>query len=315
MKTLLSGIKNKIRGLKALWEQKKNQYLTIMLVPHTGAKNTKIHISYKYIYLFLLVTIFIMFVSIINLLNNNFEEYEITELELSNEDYENEVKKLQLETQTLHELAQFYDVKIQSLYMKLEGDKTKLSESIPPKNRKILSSYLEKTDIPAGTFQLESDIYSIEKTEELLNELIELIQKKNSIVKNTPSTWPVKGYILFPFGKYRSPITGKEVVNDGIDIGTFPNAEVFVTAPGVVFETGFTETTGYFVKVAHKFGWKTYYSNLDRIRVQKDQEVSKEEVIGYVGKIPGKKFYHLHYEVHVGTSPLNPASFLNPVQN
>jgi murein DD-endopeptidase MepM/ murein hydrolase activator NlpD len=315
MKKLLSGIQNQFQELMARWEQKKNQYLTIMLVPHTDAKSIKIHISYKYIFLFLLTTIFIMFVSIINLLNNNFEEYEITELELSNEDYEKEVKKLQIETKRLHELAQLYDAKIQSLYMKLEGDKNKLMESLPAENRKILEPYMPKTDIPAGVFQLESDINSIERTGELLKEMIELIQKKNSIVKNTPSTWPVKGYILFPFGKYLSPITGKEVNNNGIDIGTFPNAEVVATAPGVVFEIGFAETSGYFVKVAHKFGWKTYYSNLDRIKVKKDQEISKEEVIGYVGKIPGKKFYHLHYEVHVGTSPLNPSSFLNPVQN
>ncbi|MEM7179404.1 MAG: M23 family metallopeptidase [Spirochaetota bacterium] len=311
---LLVRLKRKYQQYKELWQEKSKKNLTIMLVPHNHKKSVNIYISYKSIVIFLFITAMIMFLSTINVLNHNFKEYEVSELQLSNKDFAIQSERAVAEIKELHKRIAYYDEKIKSLYANIGGDKKELLKSLPANTRKLLQENYRDSKIPQEMQTFSSDSYKMQRSSELVEEIIKLINQKDNLVRNTPSIWPVSGYIMFPFGEYISPVTGKLVKNNGIDIGSFPGAEVKVTAPGFIYETGFTEYTGYYIKVAHKFGWKTIYSNMDRIQIKKGENVEKGELIGFVGKTSSSKYYSLHYEIHVGTSPLNPASFLNQIQ-
>ena len=314
-KTIRESLADKINYLKEFWQTKKNQHLTIMLVPHSEKKTHKIYISYSSILIFLLLSVGIIFISTVNILNHNFKQYEIKELNLSNQDFVLQSEKLKKEVENLQKLIEYYDSKIQKLYSRLGGNSPELLNQLNSEQKELLKNFEKETNIAREFYTQKASLHDIKLSTHLVDEMIYLIKKKNNLVKNTPYLWPAKGYILFPFGKYVSPITGKLVKNNGIDIGAFPGTEVIATAPGTVFETGFTENTGYYIKIAHRFGWKTIYANMDRIQVEKDQVVSREDVIGFVGKSSISKFYFLHYEIHVGTNPLNPSSFLNQIEN
>ena len=75
----------------------------------------------------------------------------------------------------------------------------------------------------------------ISKADEKFKERVEkFIKKREKIIKNTPTFWPVKGYIINPFGFIRNAHRLQVTVNNGIDIVTNPGSEVLVAAPGVV---------------------------------------------------------------------------------
>jgi murein DD-endopeptidase MepM/ murein hydrolase activator NlpD len=291
---------------------KGNAHFTLMLIPQSDAKSISFSISYKTITLIIGAIFGVTFLSSMIVLNYSSRDHEIYDLRDSNEDFIVQSQKLKTELKLLHDVSNQYYDKISKLYVKLGGNPSRvygIIESDP-------IQYLEpNNEIFSETYRLETDIYNLKLANELTTEIISIIKDKKNIIQNTPSLWPTRGYILNPFGKYYSPISGSEINNRGIDIGAFPGTEVVATAPGIAYEVGYSALTGFFIKVSHKYGWKTIYSNLERLQIKKGQYVSKGEILGYVGKTSSSPIYHLHYEVHVGTSPLNPYSFLNQIQN
>ena len=132
---------------------------------------------------------------------------------------------------------------------------------------------------------------------------------------NTPTIWPVRGYIENPFGGYIDPFTGKYTRNNGIDIGTFPGTEILATADGIIHRIFEHPKYGYTLEVKHRWGFKTLYGFLERVTVKKEDRVKKGDVIGFVGQggYNGKSL--LHYELWVGTDTINPFPFLNKLVN
>lgn len=318
--SILKKIQEEVRNVKSFFVRSKDRilkkrkdFLTVMVIPHNEKPSYKISITYKAITLLFLAVSLVLATSAVIVLGYSGRVHEMEELEISSNDFQKQSLKLKSEMNLLHDMSNYYFQKISRLYIKLGGDPSRIANS--DKSKLPLGVFDSKTDIISETYTLKSDIYNLQKSAELTKEIIKTIKQRKSIIKNTPSLWPTRGYILYPFGKYFSSITGREVINNGIDIGTFPGTEVVATAPGEVYETGYTESTGYYLKIVHKYGWRTIYSNLERLQVKKGELVSKGDILGYVGKTSGSSIFHLHYEVHVGTNPLNPYSFLNQVQN
>jgi len=315
-KFLKSGLSSFLETKEEL-NRKGKERLTIMVIPHSDRTTLNFVISYKAVTLILGILIGLLMLSAINVLSHSGSVHQLTELKLTNKDFIRQSTKMREEVNALHDTIEYYYTKISNLYIKLGGDPSKVSKGIggsSSNNPYVNFQGTPQTDITSESFRIKEDIHNLKISSELSDEIVHMIKKRKSIIKNTPSIWPTKGYVLFPFGQYLSPITGNIETNKGLDIGAFPGAEVIATAPGLVYDTGFSPATGYFIKVSHKFGWKTIYSNLDRVRIKKNERISKGDVIGYVGKTPENPIYHLHYEVHVGTQPLNPFSFLNQIQ-
>jgi murein DD-endopeptidase MepM/ murein hydrolase activator NlpD len=117
-----------------------------------------------------------------------------------------------------------------------------------------------------------------------------------------PSIWPVQGLITGPFGKRSDPFS---------DEGAFHKA-VHVTADGIVMQAEMV-TGGYgrLVVVDHGGGIQTYYAHLSRIYVHAGQEVRKGDLLGAAGSSGRVTAPHLHYEVRVGGTPMNPSRYLS----
>ena len=314
----------RVRSMKvyANWKQKGRERLTIMIIPHNEKRTVNFEISYKSISIFIGMVVFLMILSAINVLSHSGSVHELTELNLSNQDFIAQSKKMKGEVRNLGKSVDYYYDKISDLYIKLGGNPAKLSRgqggyagSIAESAKQEFNPTLEEaTDIPEETFQLKEEVHKLKLTTELTAEIITMLKKRKNVIKHTPSIWPSNGYILNPFGKYVSSISGKSETSKGVDIAAFPGSEIKVTAPGEVYETGYSEQAGYYVKVAHKYTWKTIYANLEKINVQKNQKISRGEVIGYLGRVQGNSTSYLHYEIHVGTQAINPVPFLNKIQ-
>jgi len=67
--------------------------------------------------------------------------------------------------------------------------------------------------------------------------------------------------------------------------------------------------------VTHKFGIRTFYGHLDRVKIAKGDKINRGQLLGHTGKSGNTAVSMLYYEVHVGTVAYNPHAFLNHLQD
>jgi peptidoglycan DL-endopeptidase CwlO len=116
--------------------------------------------------------------------------------------------------------------------------------------------------------------------------------------------WPVQGPITSPFG----PRWGG--FHPGIDIGVPMGTPIEAAAAGTVIWCGWQSGYGNLVVVDHHNGIATAYAHQSRITVSCDQNVAQGQVIGYVGCTGFCTGPHLHFEVRVHGTPVDPLGYL-----
>jgi len=124
----------------------------------------------------------------------------------------------------------------------------------------------------------------------------------------TPSAagliWPVQGPITSPFG----PRWGG--FHPGIDIGIPEGTPIHAAAAGTVIYCGWESGYGNLVVLDHHDGIATAYAHQSRIAVSCNQDVNQGDVIGYSGCTGFCTGPHLHFEVRVNGSPVDPLGYL-----
>lgn len=125
-----------------------------------------------------------------------------------------------------------------------------------------------------------------------------------------PSLWPVLGPITGSFGERQDPFTREGAFHPGVDIGAAYGSPVHATADGVVVYAGWEEGYGRLVVIDHGFGISTCYAHLSAFNTQVGSRVDRGDVIGYVGDSGRSTGPHLHYEVRINNTPVNPWRYL-----
>lgn len=141
-----------------------------------------------------------------------------------------------------------------------------------------------------------------------------LASRTNRVLRNVnaaPSIWPVDGRLLGGFGSRTDPFSGEGEFHKGVDISGAVGTPVRVTGDGVVVKVEMENGYGRLIVVDHGSGLQTYYAHLSRFMVQVGQDVRRGEQIGAVGTSGRVTAPHLHYEVRIAGTPLNPMKYLN----
>ena len=125
-------------------------------------------------------------------------------------------------------------------------------------------------------------------------------------VEKTPFDMPVKGSFRYTSGF--GPRWGQ--MHRGVDLAAKSRAPIYATGDGVVTRAGWNGGYGRVIYIKHEFGIETRYAHLARIRVKKGQRVSRGQKIGDMGNSGRSTGTHLHYEVRVGGSAVNPMIFI-----
>lgn len=131
-------------------------------------------------------------------------------------------------------------------------------------------------------------------------------------VEKLPLAFPVRGAYRHtsPFGYRRDPKTGGRRMHKGSDMAGSRGTAIIATGDGVVSFAGRQSGFGRLIKIKHARGFETYYAHLNAIRVKVGQRVSRGERIGDMGNSGRSTGVHLHYEVHLNGTPVNPAKFM-----
>ena len=116
--------------------------------------------------------------------------------------------------------------------------------------------------------------------------------------------WPVSGPITSPFGMRWGTL------HPGIDIGVPTGTPIHAAGPGTVVWCGWMSGYGNLVMIDHHNGLATLYGHQSRIAVTCNQQVSTGETIGYVGCTGFCTGPHLHFEVRVNGTPVDPLGYL-----
>ena len=136
-----------------------------------------------------------------------------------------------------------------------------------------------------------------------------LLENKDSLL-STPSIWPVRGFVTSGFGRRRAPLGGGSVMHAGIDISNRVGTPIIAPARGAVTFAGRDGAYGIAIILDHGNGIVTRYAHLNRALVVVGDYVQRGDVIGEVGNTGRSTGPHLHYEVRLNGTPVNPMRFI-----
>jgi murein DD-endopeptidase MepM/ murein hydrolase activator NlpD len=126
-----------------------------------------------------------------------------------------------------------------------------------------------------------------------------------------PWDWPITGPVSSEFGGRSSPYGRSWEFHPGLDIRALSGTPVAAAGSGTVVYAGRMRGYGNMVVVDHGVGLKTVYAHLSAIYADLGRRVETGQVIGAVGQTGRATGPHLHYEVRVGTAPVDPMCYLS----
>ena len=150
----------------------------------------------------------------------------------------------------------------------------------------------------------------ITSRERSFRELKTLLEEKRSVLASTPTIWPVKGLVTAGYGYRQSPFTGQREMHEGLDVAAPHGSPILATADGVVSFSGPLAAFGNVVFINHGHGFTTFYAHNSSNRVKEGQQVKRREVIAYVGTSGRTTGPHVHYEVQVNGTTVNPLKYI-----
>lgn len=165
-------------------------------------------------------------------------------------------------------------------------------------------------DYASLVVRIDKAVKETQLKEQSVIDLWEGLSERQSLLSATPNIKPAKGWLTSRFGYRISPFSGKSVLHAGLDIAAAPGSPVYAPADGVVTFASYDEGYGKLVSVDHGYGVSTRFGHLSQTYVQVGQRVSKWDVMGAVGNTGRSTGPHLHYEVRVNGTPVDPINYI-----
>ena len=144
--------------------------------------------------------------------------------------------------------------------------------------------------------------------QELETSVDEYIDKETRTVNGIYlAVTPISGRITSRFGAVENVRSGSHT---GLDIAASAGTPIHATADGTVTYASSMGTYGNLVKISHGNGVETYYAHCSKILVSVGQTVSAGDTIALVGSTGNSTGPHLHLEIRINGSPINPQKYL-----
>ena len=138
-----------------------------------------------------------------------------------------------------------------------------------------------------------------------LSSRIQTSQATSSVVRSSSGLiWPVSGPVTSGYG-WR---WGR--MHEGIDIAVPTGTPVVAAASGQVIVAGWMGGYGNLVVIDHGGGLATAYGHNSSFAVGSGSTVSQGQTIAYAGSTGNSTGPHVHFEVRVNGSPVDPLGYL-----
>lgn len=164
----------------------------------------------------------------------------------------------------------------------------------------VLNSYENDDEVATETIK-----------EEVTYEAVPKIIERGTVV---PPTYikPISGGRLSSgFGRRSRPTAGASSFHKGIDWATPVGTAVMASSGGTVARAGWASGYGYVVYIDHADGRQTRYGHLSRILVSVGEKVEQGDKIALSGNTGVSTGAHLHFEILINGTQVNPLNYLN----
>lgn len=146
------------------------------------------------------------------------------------------------------------------------------------------------------------------------DEVVSMAEKKEKLYAAIPAIQPISNKQLLAlssgFGWRTHPIYKVKKMHPGIDFAASIGTPIYATADGTIAEVS-VKFSGYgkMIEVEHGFGYRTRYAHMHEFAVRRGQSVKRGDLIGYVGNTGLSTAPHLHYEVLINGSVVDPVHY------
>lgn len=180
-----------------------------------------------------------------------------------------------------------------------------LHNALTPSEETLLRKDQEQLDEKFSS--LNSDSLYIEQ---MLQDEYELLADQKSFLAALPTRKPVVGYFTNGFGIRRSPFGGRVKMHEGLDIANHPGTPIRAPADGVVTFAATKPGYGQTLVIDHGYGLETWYGHTRKILVSRGQKIQRGDTVAQLGTSGRSTGPHLHYEVRVHGTPVDPLSYI-----
>ncbi len=211
----------------------------------------------------------------------------------------------------------------------LRQEQEKLEQEIDEANQLLLGLYEDYTNRQAEIAEIEAQE---DATTEALNALVARLEAERAAEEAAAAAAAAgggdsggggivnsTGFFIFPvasysyissrFGQRVHPITGELKNHNGMDIASNMGTAVYAADGGKVVLAEWYGGYGNCIMIEHANGYKTLYGHLSTIGVTEGQFVNQGATIGQVGSTGNSTGPHLHFEVYINGSRVDPEMF------
>lgn len=200
------------------------------------------------------------------------------------------------------------------------GRKELLAAQQNQKDKKdILGGEQDQKSVVLNSVQKEKKAYeqALKELEQASREIEAMIKKLQSSGSGAQLgtgtyTWPAPSckIITSPYGMRYHPILKVRKLHTGMDIGASQGSAIVAADSGEVIYAGWMSGYGQVTIIDHGKGMSTLYAHQSAFLANVGAQVEKGQTIGKVGSTGWSTGPHLHFEVRVNGSPVDPTAYV-----
>ena len=126
---------------------------------------------------------------------------------------------------------------------------------------------------------------------------------------------PIEGARLSSFyGNRKHPVLGYNRMHKGLDFSAPTGTPIMAAGDGVVERANWYGSFGNYLRIRHNGTYKTIYAHMSKYGrgIKKGVRVQQGQIVGYVGATGRVTGRHLHYEVYMNGTQVNPLTLKIP---
>lgn len=293
---------------------------TILIVPKDKSEVRSINVSLALLYFSLLVFGFwvgVMVFYVRGYYHRGYKEAELAKLKLEKEALLKRVELISAETDSL---KQKMDLLVeQERRLRILADLPEINEDVrrvgiggsspafPVEDRWVapgIASLTQTVHLDVDQLLREAKLVQVS-----FREIETKLRRQKWILDHTPTIRPARGFISSGFGLRRDPFTGYIAFHRGVDIVNRVGTPIYAPADGVVKYYRYIRHYGNLLVINHGYGITTYYAHLQRSFVRPGERVKRGQKIALMGRTGRVTGPHLHYEVRINGTPVNPINY------
>jgi murein DD-endopeptidase MepM/ murein hydrolase activator NlpD len=164
--------------------------------------------------------------------------------------------------------------------------------------------------IRARKDQFTSELATLQASSNAISQLLVARQRNQPRATSFHVVRPVPGAISEPFGPRVHPILETVRMHTGVDMHAAQGQAIKAGASGVVAFAGVRSGYGNTVIIDHGNQFATLYGHASVLQVRTGQKVGAGQVVALVGATGLATGPHLHFEVRILGTPVNPVTYM-----